>query len=56
MKLKCLVMLGDFFIQTIEEDEVKTSMNAKQIPVLFIKPKSVKMTFQVLPFLVFHLL
>ena len=31
------------------EDAVETSINEKEIPVSFIKSKSVKMTFQVLP-------
>ena len=39
-----------------EEDVVKTYINEKEIQVSLMKSKSLKMSFQVLPFLVFHLL
>ena len=39
-----------------EEDVVKTYINEKEIQVSLVKSKSLKMSFQVLPFLVFHLL
>ena len=80
-KLKCVVMLGDFFLQTNEvsmeriggqtvplDDPADDDLLAKsddievreewenEEAVWFIKSKSVKISFHVLPFILFYLL
>jgi hypothetical protein len=81
VKLKCVVMLGDFFLKTNEisleriggqtlpfhdsveynligiSDDIEARENREnKEEVWFIKSKSVKMSFHVLPFILFYLL